>query len=430
MSAFAKTIAIATICDGLNPDWINEERTPVIAGLRNEGMWCADHGSVFPSVTRNAAAGLTTGCRSAAHGLHGNTMALNEHGRLVVRDVGKPDFRHFMRQATGGTLRAPALAERIGKAGVAVAYSNVSPGAAYFLDPEHFGWVYHRAGSFGPGGEPLTNGRGLNVSHDAAGDREMTTRFCDDVVTRPDLALGILWLSNPDATLHLHPLGSPEHIEALREADACVGQVAETVSRLRAEGYDVLFLVGSDHGMETVYGYKDIQAELIEASFGDVFLRGEAAVAPQGTGALLYAAPSALPRFGDALDFLAEQPWIDRIIPLSGLSAVGHAPQGGLVAAVDMGRVEATNPYGVQGMRWGAAKGGNGDVSSLPTGSGIHGGLGAAESRPFLIAQGRDYVPGSETSARTGLVNIAPTILDFLGISTTGMEGGPLPERA
>jgi len=69
-------------------------------------------------------------------------------------------------------------------------------------------------------------------------------------------------------------------------------------------------------------------------------------------------------------------------------------------------------------------------VSLLPTGTGIHGGLGAAETRPFLIAQGRNYNPGSETTARTGLVNIAPTILDFLGISKTGMEGSPLPERA
>ncbi|MBG0789765.1 MAG: alkaline phosphatase family protein [Desulfovibrionaceae bacterium] len=430
MSGPAKTLAILTVCDGLNPDWINKEHTPVIAGLRTEGMWCADHGSVFPSVTRNASASLTTGCRSVVHGLHGNTMALNEKGRLVVRDVGRPDFRHYMRRATGATLRAPSLAERIKKTGVAAAYSNVSPGAAYFLDPEHFGWVYHRAGSFGPGGEALPNGRGLDVSHDSAGDQDMTARFCDDVATRPDLALGILWLSNPDATMHLHPLGSPEHLKALREADACVGLVAETVSRLRARGHDVLFLVGSDHGMETVCGYKDIQAELAEAGVGDAFLRGDAAVAPQGSGALIYASPEARPRIGDALKFLAGRPWVDRVIPLSGLHEVGHGPLGGLVAAVDMGRIDEANPFGVPGMRWGAAKSGKGDVSPLPTGTGIHGGLGADETRPFLIALGRDYAPGSKTDKRTGLVDIAPTILDFLNISQTGMEGGPLPKRA
>ena len=54
--------------------------------------------------------------------------------------------------ATGCIAHRPTLAERVSRqGGTAIAISNVSPGAAYFLDPDGFGWVYNPAGSFGPG---------------------------------------------------------------------------------------------------------------------------------------------------------------------------------------------------------------------------------------------------------------------------------------
>ncbi len=50
-----------------------------------------------------------------------------------------------------------ALAERVVSLGHAMLFSNVSPGAAYFHDPDGFGYVYHRAGSFGPGEAPAAS---------------------------------------------------------------------------------------------------------------------------------------------------------------------------------------------------------------------------------------------------------------------------------
>ena len=114
------------------------------------------------------------------------------------------------------------MAERLAKSGGQVAYSNVSPGAAYFLDPDHFGTVLHRAGSFGAGGTPLTGAAHLDVSHDLDGDIEMTRRFCTEVVPSDGFRLAILWLANPDLTLHHDPLGSPEHIHALEVTDRLV----------------------------------------------------------------------------------------------------------------------------------------------------------------------------------------------------------------
>ncbi|MGH8734916.1 MAG: alkaline phosphatase family protein, partial [Burkholderiales bacterium] len=142
-------------CDGLGRDWVRPETTPFLDELRGASLWCGEHNAVFPSVTRVSAASIATGCLPARHGLHGNRMGLLEDGRIVVRDVGAPDFRSHMRRATGGTLLVPSIAERVAKAGGFVAFSNVSPGAAYFLDPEHFGHIHHRSGSFAPGGKSI-----------------------------------------------------------------------------------------------------------------------------------------------------------------------------------------------------------------------------------------------------------------------------------
>jgi Type I phosphodiesterase / nucleotide pyrophosphatase len=104
--------AVFVCCDGLGRDWVRPETTPVLDALRRDSLWCADHRGVFPSVTRVSAASIATGCQPARHGLHGNRMGLFEDGRIVVRDVGAPDFRDHMRRATGRTLHVPALAGR------------------------------------------------------------------------------------------------------------------------------------------------------------------------------------------------------------------------------------------------------------------------------------------------------------------------------
>ena len=187
--------AVFVCCDGLGRDWVRPDRTPVLEELRAASLWCGEHRAVFPSVTRVSAASIATGCHPARHGLHGNRMGLFEEGRIVVRDVGAPDFRHHMRRATGRTLQVPSLAERLAAAGRDfIAFSNVSPGAAYFLDPDHFGHVYHRSGSFAPGGKTIAAPDALEATHDSAGDWAMTQRFCAEVLQDRKPSAAFLWI--------------------------------------------------------------------------------------------------------------------------------------------------------------------------------------------------------------------------------------------
>src|ERR1700751_3265005 len=156
--------AVIVICDSLRPDLITPRDAPFLTEIGRRSARFANHTSVFPSTTRTSAASIAPGCLPARHGLLGNTMAIDEGDGLVCLSVGAPDFRDRLHRATGRTLHVPTMAERGGRAGgSAVGVSNVSPGAAYFLDPDGYGWVYNAAGSFGPGRRPLPAAEGLAV---------------------------------------------------------------------------------------------------------------------------------------------------------------------------------------------------------------------------------------------------------------------------
>ncbi len=410
--------AVYVNCDGLCTDWISPERTPVLAALSARGLRCAEHRAIFPSVTRASAAAVATGCRPIRHGLHGNRMGLLEDGRIVVRDAGPPDFRGHMRKALGRTLRVPTMAERVAKHGGFVAYSNVSPGAAYFLDPDEHGEVRHRAGSNGPGGLAVPT---LPVKAGLEGDIAMAGLFCDEVLREKPRAISVMWFGDPDLTMHNAPIGSPTHMAALRQIDDLVGKVAATVDALRAKGEDILLLVGSDHGHETITKGVNVTAWLDENGFGALREGGQLAFATQGTAALLYAIGEAERVVPEVIAKLKSASWVGEIAMGAELERLGIAPEGGLVVGISLARSPEPNDFGVSGQRWAAYNGS--EFKGL--GFGQHGGWGPDETRPFLIVDHPAGKPARETE-RTSLIDIAPTILTFLGLPTDGMEGKPL----
>ena len=279
-------LAVIVITDGLRRDSIEAQSTPALDVLRGESVWLRRHRSAAPSVTRVCSATIATGCYSLRHELAGNKLCLLDHGKLRLLDVGVPSFFSLCRELRGHVLGVPTLAQRTEAAGGLRMYGNASPGAAYVQDPTHRGHVFHRAGSFGPRGQ-LPQSEALNVSSDLAGDRAMTERFIDDLENQL-AAVNLLWLGHPDTTQHHCPLGSPEHLEALRRTDENVSAVYACVDELRRKGKDVLFIAGSDHGHETVSGLVDIDKQLAEAGFESELASGRLVTAPNGTAALVY----------------------------------------------------------------------------------------------------------------------------------------------
>ena len=413
---------VVLVLDGLRRDMLSEELTPNLARFALDAERFAAHRSVFPSATRVVSACFATGCYPARHELQGNSLALIEDDRLVPHDAGHPEFLQHKRRVTGRSLAVPTLAERLKKHGGAMIFSNVSPGAAYAHDPDGHGWVYHRAGSFAPDRRRLETPQAVDVTLDAAGDRALAERFIAEALFERRPALSVLWLGEPDASSHAHPLGSPQHLDALREADATARKVMDAVRRLRDTGDDVLFTVCSDHGHQTVRRVIDIEAELVGARLKQP---GESDVVSvsNGTSALVYVHERARGRVAAIGDFLGAQPWAGRVIGTDGFAEIGQAPRHGLTFAVDMASSDESNAFGIPGQSYEARPAaGKGDH----LGCGQHGGLARYEQAPFLLIQGDGFTPGAERSEATSAVDHAPTILTHLRLPADGMDGRAL----
>jgi arylsulfatase A-like enzyme len=421
-----RRVVIVTL-DGLRRDMISEKTTPKLIAFSRQAERFADYRTVFPSCTRVVSASLATGCFPARHGLQGNSVALIEDGRLVLRDAGAPEFLQHKRRVTGISLAMPTLAERLKESGGAVVFSNVSPGAAYAHDPDGHGHVYHRAGSFGPGRVPVPAEDRLDVTLDPAGDRRMTERFADEVLMRRRPALALLWLGEPDHMQHEAPLGSPEQLAALAAADTHAGLVIATVERLRAAGDDILLLIGSDHGHQSVSGIVDIDAELMAAGLKDGPGSDDVMAVSNGTSALIYVHPNRVAVLPALRDFFALRDWVGALFGPDDLAQIGQKPEGGLAFAISMAASDERNAFGVPGSSL-AAKPATGKPDRL--GCGQHGGLGRYEQSPFLMASGSGFRPGTTRIEPARIIDIAPTTLRHLELDAAGMDGAPLQHPA
>lgn len=419
--------SVLIICDSLRRDLILPDSSPTLTALRKEACWFADAHAVFPSTTRTSSASISTGCHPGRHGLLGNKMILEEASGLRCHNVGEPTFRDHLQQCTGRTLSMPTLAQRVSAHGGACIMSNVSPGAAYFNDPDGFGEVFHRAGSYGPGRTPYLDERALLIESGCVGDSEMTARFCRKLLGRDAPVISTLWLSEPDHSGHGHALGSPAHLAAIGNANRCVAQVWEAVEQLRARGEDVLLMVASDHGMETVVNEIDVGQTLVDAGLKSSLDSDDVVIAPNGSSCMVAIAPHVHFLQSAILDFLSRQPWCAAVYQRQDLTLLGLSPGNpGNTLAVVMQSCEMANEFGIPGSTCIVA---DQEDPKDYRGRGQHGGLGHYEQMPFLIIQGSGFAPGHTHTGPASLVDFAPTMLHHLGLPCNDMDGSPLQLR-
>jgi arylsulfatase A-like enzyme len=410
------------IVDGLRADLVTPETTPQLAAIAAHSCVFAQQHSVFPTATRVNSASIATGCYPAQHGLAGNAIALDEGAGLQPVSVGSAEFRDRWRRATGRTLHRPTLAERLRRHGGGVIYSNSSAGAAHMQDPDSHGWLYHRSGSFAPGMQPIVDERHLDVSYDAAGDVVTTQRCCDALLNGPGHPLTLLWICEPDHSQHALELGSPEHLAVLAGADRCVGQMAATVAELRGRGDEVLFILASDHGHETVSEVVPVTDLLVEAGFKQDLHSSDVVMASSGMGGLIYLAESAQPLCRPIAEWLRGQRWIDRVYAGAELRRIGQRHDNGLAIAFGMAKRNEPNRFGIHGLGAVAA---DAFMPNDAIGLGQHGGFGLYESHPMLMISGGDFTAG-QVATPSSTIDIAPTILAFLGLPADAMDGRAL----
>ena len=419
--------------DGLRPSQIRPDLTPTIHRLARDGVTFARHHAVFPTVTRVNAASMVTGRHPGGHGLLGNTLVVPDwHPHRAIPAL-EPELR-AVAAATGRVLLVPTLGEMLHPHGLA--FGTVvggTSGNAYVQHPEaarvggailhpeftlparHHAPMLARCGAWPPKRSPEL-------------DR---VRLVADVLlgyllpeVDPDVALA--WFPEPDTSQHAAGVGAPPAVEALRTADAQLGRI---LAELAERGVEPEVFVVSDHGYSTVARRIQIEEEVRAAGFPPGHEPGGVTVAPNG-GAVLFYVHGAEPRTLEQLcRWLVAQPWTGALVAgRAEGSALGLIP-GELVGVAGPRAADV-----VLSFRWDATRGAHGfdgmaDSAEGAPGLGTHGSGSPQEVRCVLVASGPRFRQGVVSELPSGNVDVAPTVLRLLGLTTDApLDGRPLLE--
>lgn len=409
--------------DGLRPDLYDPGLMPSVAQLEATGVRFTDHHASYPSHTRVNMSSLATGTTPGRHGIVANTMLVPD--ATVDHIIDTSNYLHLdaLRGHSGtSALLARSLSDilvdnhrRVAVAGTGSSGSNVlwtlndrarlvNPNSAFGIADlydlrEKLGEVPERS-------VPMTD-RNLYAT------RAVTDLYLDD----PQNQVIVLWLAEPDASLHRFGLGSPESVRAMQNVDDCIGAILGALDRRgMRDQFDIIFL--SDHGHSTVRSHRTLREYLIQARqelnapMPDLATASDYIYASPGTPE-----PDAA-TLAPLVKWLYAQPWVDLVfrgfddaqtipgtLPLSALWN-GATNDRHPLLAVSPAWSDMTNEFGVAGT-----------VSALTTQSALrssHGSVSPYDMHAFLLASGPSFREGIATSVPTGAVDLAPTVLDIL----------------
>ncbi len=420
---------VLMIADGLRPDAL--ALMPGLSAALRLGTWFEAHEAVFPSVTLANACSIVTGCLPARHGIDGNVLLVEENGERRRLRPGRHGARERLAAIRGGSaLLRPTLSALTAPLGTPVVMSDSVPagvtgasvGPIQLLDTNRHGFTFHPLGCFGPGGGALQNHRFL-AGVDPARTSDLADAFARRVVVDPEVPFALLWLSEPDFASHRFPLGSPPWRAALAGADAVIATVAEAVAPAVERG-DVLLLICSDHGMETVRDRHSLDAALRNAGFAPEIDAGAACLLPNGSSASIAVDALDERRRAAMTDALHCLPWVAKVLEPAEMIALGAAAPDSARIGLLCRKHPGDSGFGFPGV--------TDTVEDFPapgsdyTNFGNHGGLGLYERRATLLAAGEGFMPAGRSATPTSVVDIAPTALAHLGLPGGSFDGKPL----
>ena len=421
--------------DGLRPDYISPELTPNVHKLISGGVRFAGATAVFPSETRPNNSTIGTGCFPGRHGITANPLFMRIGEAYRPIDSGRPDHLEAVRSHHGRILASDTLGEVMARGGHGLAaIGSGSPGQTILQNPHGAGWVINRAVRY-----PQSLDEAITATCGPWPERGTTINLVDDylldvtfdyVLPQLDPSAVILWSSEPDVQLHGHGLGSPEVAAALRANDERLGRILERLSRDKyAEQTTVLFV--SDHGHTSIRGSIDLFAYLVEAGLADPQAPDDVVIA--GAGVHLFG--SALDRLREIAFWLTLQEWCGPVFVRD--DCWTSAMTGTLPASVLWDGVpgpwmpeiqfsanwdDDSNAAGMPGYSYRIGK----PSARLET---YHGSLSPRDMGNVMAMSGAGVRSGVTVNAPSSTVDIAPTILDLLGITPPDwMQGRPLRE--
>jgi arylsulfatase A-like enzyme len=252
--------ALLMVWDGLRPDLVSPELTPNLWQLAERGVWCEQSHAVYPTLTRANSPAIATGCRPGRAGIPGNSFCLPSPGGPVEYTTGNADHLQALADADGRpVLLVDTLADRVHAAGgTTVVVGSGSPGSALLQHPRHV-----ECGDFVISPATLERGpvrdallarfgtppaRRLPATEWNAYFTRLITEF---VVPEVDPTLLVFWHTDPDHTSHARGQRTTATQQALRDADANLGRLLETLERLGRRDSTAV-VITSDHGSSTL----------------------------------------------------------------------------------------------------------------------------------------------------------------------------------
>jgi hypothetical protein len=260
-----------------------------------------------------------------------------------------------------------------------------------------------------------------------------TTKALIDVLWKEGIpAFSILWLGEPDLTQHETAPGTPAALAAIKSADENLNTVLSALDERKARSTTDVFVV-SDHGFSTISRSIDLPKILSQAGFAAMTQfkgepkPGEIMLAGNGGSVLFYVTGHEETVTRRLVEFLQQSDFAGVIFtkqPTEGTFSLeqanmenDHAPDVLMAFRWDA----AKNQFGVPGMidaDWQRA-----------AGKGTHATLSRFDMHNTLIAAGPDFKRGVTNELPTGNIDLAPTILQILGIKPTSkMDGRILTE--
>lgn len=429
------TKVLVMVFDGLQPAQVHDGLMPNLAAFAASGVTFANHHAVFPSVTRANATSMVTGLHPGGHGLSANTLLVPDFEPCQAIPALEPQLEQVKLQ-TGRVLLAPTLAEILSRHGQEYMSIGVgTSGNAYLHNPNaevcgggtiHPEFALPRSlheeiiGRFGPWPDESRP----NTPRMAHAVRILT----EYILPERDPSVALIWSSEPDKSQHDSPVGSQLSNAAVSEADAQFGRILKWLGETGRSG-ETDVLVISDHGYSTIEQVVNVQELAREAGFPPGGEPGGVAIANNGGAVLFYSTPWERHTLERLAQWLMAQPWCGNITVGE---RTGDIP-GALPAAL-VGNEGERAPDLTMSFRWRPDANDAGYAGMIcstggASGRGQHGSMSSSEMHNILFASGPSFRKGFCVNVPSGNIDLAPTVLNLLGLPLDdGMEGRALEE--
>jgi arylsulfatase A-like enzyme len=430
---------LVVVWDGMRPDFVSQENTPALWKLANEGVVFRNHHAVYPSATNVNGTALVTGVYPGHSGVIANHDYRPEIDHKHSIDVEIPAVVEKGDELFDGKyISVSTMAELVRRAG----------GRTAIAAAKTVGLLLDRHVDHGRGKNCVTLFAGKSLPREALApiadalgpfpsahlqQDAWTTKALTDFLWKDGVpAFSLLWLGEPDLTQHESAPGAPPALAAIKSSDENLATVLSALDQRRARETTDVFVV-SDHGFSTIERSVDLRKILngagftAKTEFTDEPKAGEIMLVGNGGSVLFYVVQHDPATTRRLMEFLQQSDF-------AGVIFTKEPMQG--TFGLDQAKIDSPHvPDVVMAFRWNDLKNHFGVPGMIDAdwqrraGEGTHATLSRFDMHNMLIAAGPDFRRGQMGDLPSGNVDLAPTVLRILGLtSAQQLDGRVLSE--